>query len=389
MNKNLFLLFLVFPLSVFSQDVIVKKDGSSILAKVLEVDTEILKYKKWKNLNGPIYSIKKADLFAVNYENGEKDTFGDNKLDENVTNNSASPLYVEKVSDAYNDKLISRYNQILNVEEQKKNGKQAKNALLVYGVGRESVMSNEDLEIQFERGIVEWPNSNSKVVHPLFGECYYITLKNKTNKTIYVDLGNCFKIFKDGTYHCFYNPQQTSTTVGGGTGGGLALGGVANALGIGSGVGQLLSGFSVGGGSTHSISKSYVMQRVIAIPSLGKAKLTENKFLKAKKTRGYNYGEYEQVESAEKFNYVDLRNNLNKGLKRGETIYYEENNTPYSRKYVITYSKTDKFEEYSTMDILVYLRQIVGVPFMENVEERNKYIKDFNKMNVIAGFTNL
>lgn len=60
---------------VKAQDVIVKKDGTTILSKVLEVNEENLKYKKFKNLQGPTYSVSLSEIMSVNYENGEKDTF--------------------------------------------------------------------------------------------------------------------------------------------------------------------------------------------------------------------------------------------------------------------------------------------------------------------------
>lgn len=40
-----------------AQDVIVKKDGSTIVSKVLEVNTDNIKYKKFSNQNGPTYTI--------------------------------------------------------------------------------------------------------------------------------------------------------------------------------------------------------------------------------------------------------------------------------------------------------------------------------------------
>ena len=61
--------------NIQAQDVIVKKDGSTILSKVLEVNTADIKYKKFSNLNGPTYTIDKSDILAINYENGEKDDF--------------------------------------------------------------------------------------------------------------------------------------------------------------------------------------------------------------------------------------------------------------------------------------------------------------------------
>ena len=59
----------------YGQDTIVKTDGNEIKAKVEEVmDTEI-KYRKYDNLSGPVYTIKKSDIFMVKYENGSKDVF--------------------------------------------------------------------------------------------------------------------------------------------------------------------------------------------------------------------------------------------------------------------------------------------------------------------------
>lgn len=58
------------------QDIIVKKTGDEIKAKVEEVlDTEI-KYRKFENLAGPLYSMPKAEIFMIKYENGSKDVFG-------------------------------------------------------------------------------------------------------------------------------------------------------------------------------------------------------------------------------------------------------------------------------------------------------------------------
>ena len=61
--------------SIYSQDVIVKKDGSTILSKVLEVGEEYVKYKKWSNTQGADYTIKVTEILSINYENGDKDDF--------------------------------------------------------------------------------------------------------------------------------------------------------------------------------------------------------------------------------------------------------------------------------------------------------------------------
>ena len=83
--KQLLLLFLLLcSASVMrAQDVIVKKDGSTILSKVLEVGENEVKYKRFDNLNGPTYTISKSELQAINYQNGAKDTFSTPKREEN------------------------------------------------------------------------------------------------------------------------------------------------------------------------------------------------------------------------------------------------------------------------------------------------------------------
>ena len=65
--------------SLFSQDILTKKTGDDIKAKVLEVTTTEVKYKKFDNLNGPVFSILKSELLLIRYENGSKDVFNDSK----------------------------------------------------------------------------------------------------------------------------------------------------------------------------------------------------------------------------------------------------------------------------------------------------------------------
>ena len=69
------ILFLFCIEYLYAQDVIVKKDGSTILCKTTEITSDIIKYKKSSNLEGPTYSINISEVISVNYENGEKDIF--------------------------------------------------------------------------------------------------------------------------------------------------------------------------------------------------------------------------------------------------------------------------------------------------------------------------
>jgi hypothetical protein len=61
-----------------------KKSGEDIQAKVLEVTTSEIKYKKFDNQNGPTYTILKSDVVMVRYKNGTKDIFTDVNKNEAV-----------------------------------------------------------------------------------------------------------------------------------------------------------------------------------------------------------------------------------------------------------------------------------------------------------------
>lgn len=59
----------------FAQDVIVMKDGSTVLAKVLKITKTEVTYKKSNNLQGPEYTMTISDIVSINYENGTKESF--------------------------------------------------------------------------------------------------------------------------------------------------------------------------------------------------------------------------------------------------------------------------------------------------------------------------
>ena len=75
MKKALFILMCFMASYAMAQDVIVMRDGTSILSKVLEITSTEVKYKKYSNLDGPTFSVLKTEVLVINYENGEKESF--------------------------------------------------------------------------------------------------------------------------------------------------------------------------------------------------------------------------------------------------------------------------------------------------------------------------
>lgn len=64
-------------LSVFAQDVIITKDAQKIPAKVTDIEDAVIKYKKYDNLDGPTYTMKKSEIATLMLENGSVEVFAD------------------------------------------------------------------------------------------------------------------------------------------------------------------------------------------------------------------------------------------------------------------------------------------------------------------------
>ena len=79
-RKRTFMFFMLFCIgltSVVAQDIITLKNGEDIKAFVQEIGDVDVKYKKFDNPNGPNYTLKKAEILMVRYENGTKDIFSE------------------------------------------------------------------------------------------------------------------------------------------------------------------------------------------------------------------------------------------------------------------------------------------------------------------------
>ena len=366
-RQTLILLFLMFAMTTWAQDVIVMHDGSTILSKVLEVSETSIKYKKFKNLNGPTYTITIAKVQSINYENGERDTFGKQLPSENVANqvqteNSNEPKLIKKEPDARNAEIIRLHSQLYQPSQRlKKTNSAAKKFFIIYGLKKSSVVSTEDIEMTFKRHYD--------------GYYYYtIDLKNKTDKTIYIDRGNCFRIDQNGRSYCYYDPSsQTTVTDGSGGGISLGLGGIAGKLGVG-----------VSGGSGSSVATTYSLQRVLAISPHGTCSLSEEKWINL--STGLFGPAPERVESAEDFNIYN-KNSSDFGsylgiVKCGETFIADESTLPLARKYYITYSLDASFRTYSTLNADIFIHEILGSKY-DNFSGSGKFID--NKL--IEGMT--
>jgi hypothetical protein len=76
-NVKLFqLIFIVsVPTAGVAQDTIYLTKQRQLYAKVLEVEDLKVKYRKFENVDDPIYSVDKTEVLAIHYNNGTRDIF--------------------------------------------------------------------------------------------------------------------------------------------------------------------------------------------------------------------------------------------------------------------------------------------------------------------------
>lgn len=59
-----------------AQDTLYTISGQKIPAKVIEINSTEIKYKKATNLDGPVYVVDKTDVALIEYKNGTKELYG-------------------------------------------------------------------------------------------------------------------------------------------------------------------------------------------------------------------------------------------------------------------------------------------------------------------------
>ena len=112
MNKLVLLSFFIFQAFILNaQDIIIKKTGEEIKAKVIEVAAAEVKYKKYDFQDGPLYIISKSEILMIRYENGTNDIFsndnsGNNNNYVNPPQNITPPVYYNTGPDQLGSRRI-------------------------------------------------------------------------------------------------------------------------------------------------------------------------------------------------------------------------------------------------------------------------------------------
>lgn len=360
--KNVIITIALFcSLHIMGQDVIVKKDGSTILSKVLEINPSDIKYKKFSNPNGPTYTIEKSEVMSVNYENGDKDTFNTQTSPKSSQQNEESSVSMRPITEkdkASNRAALESW-AMKPMPPFEGKGKDKKPNILYCALRptHDSYIADANLELSFKGSPLQSPSWDNYI-----GSNIIVIVKNKTSKTVYLDLGNTF-IIRGNSFQPYYIPSASSSTDGTHSGVGVNLGSVAGAFGLGGSFGQIANGITVSSGTSKYNSTIFFSQRVIAIPPMSSKSLQGQTIIPP---HGEEYSEYFIMKDIRRHRYSSQTaphiENIVGPSSIGSTKDFQEGDIPFKSGIILTYSFNEDIESPHALYANFYIRQMTGIP---------------------------
>lgn len=372
-----------------AQDVLITKEGDALKVWNVEVSGSAVFYQESMDENASFKRMNKSDLLMIKYKDGKKVIIGDEdkSVGENASNqvSAAAPselpaFGVNPNLEEDNLKLVREFNSRALRYIGDDAGKNATDVVCALGLKEGSIIETPELKASFSMKRYYAPKNKkmkeelldmwdkSPVMYIIKRDTKFeVTLKNKTNKPIYVDLANSFVIDKNDVSTPYYVPTATTISSSSSSGVGVNMGAIAGALGVGGAVGTLASGVNVGGGNTVGQSTTTYNQRIIIIPPMASISLpamsigegyeevgitvtTRNEFCEAHIPYFYKSG------------IVDTSGKKNKirDFVRGEIVDLptDADFNPLSTH--ITYSFREDMSQTNSMRMSFYLRQMMG-----------------------------
>ena len=374
MKKIILLMMLPFyALVAMAQDMLVTNEGKSLTIYNLEISDQSIFFQLSNKADAPLQKMLKKDILIIKKADGTKldlnapQTETPSQVSQPTTQEESgtvniTPETLSPEAKAANDALIAKYNQPVKVQilKEKKIGALASLALAIFGIKEGSVLSNDDIEISITMGGMSYSKKKGSkfIAKKEYSYGYHLALqfsiKNKTNRTIYLDLGNTFYTSM-GQSTCYYIPSSTTTTSSSSSGASVNLGAVAGALGVGGVAGTIANGVNVGGGATSGTTNTIYAQRVIPVAPMGNVTLNaqymfgkENKLL----CNGLTYSDYMCIP------YVHFAKSA--PMLIGDHYSYQEDSSPVNFSFIISYSKSEDCQNLKTQTANFYLKDLCG-----------------------------
>lgn len=362
MKKLLFVAFVFVAGTLVAQDVIITKDGDPIKVWGLEQSSTAVFYRESENPDAPIVRMNKADLLMVKYQDGRKELIG-----EMSENKQAQPapvaVQVEPVEDnAANEAAIREFNAYNDVTYNgKKSDKSADMLYCILKATPTSVITDKNLEVSVRAS--RKYNTKSKVMdtpnNHVYGCTFIVQLRNKSARTVYVDLGTSFFI-RGSQATPLYVPQATTSTTTQSSGTSVNMGAVARAMGVGGAVGTLASGVNVGGGSTSGTSTVTYSQRIIAIPPYSTQVVDELSLFPEGSEYLFGSGVTVSMRNAVTFGSVMEWNFPGSDVATGEERELPMDGNPICFAFHFTYAMSEDMVNSHTINLQLYTGKVIG-----------------------------
>ena len=113
-NIFIFIMASVFLSTVNAQDIIIKKDGESIVSKIYEIGLNEIKFKKINNLEGPLYIVSKKEVYKIIFSNGTEEIIDKKTKTVSLEETKATIIdIIDKYAyERYDDyKLVAKFEQ--------------------------------------------------------------------------------------------------------------------------------------------------------------------------------------------------------------------------------------------------------------------------------------
>ncbi len=338
--KKLIILFTVmyFVCNANAQDKLITQSGDVKIVYNVEVGANKVFYTLGKKENAPIQQIAKKEVLTIIHSDGTKELF--NTGEASTPQPATSPTTpTSSVSTSSTDRhpVVVKQEEYVPVpwtpdEKDLTKKKTAMASYFLYRLKSGSIIADDNVEAECKIGAEKETDPT-----PFINDYnFYVTIRNKSNKTIYIDLGNTFFV-KCGESIVYYTPSSTSTGNGQSAGVGVNLGGIGNALGVGGAAGSVLGAIGVGGSSSKtSVTTSYA-QRILAVPPMSQ-KVLDTKI-------AFPRGSH----------FADKKVNI------GDSFVFDENNSPINFSSYITYSLIENCAEINSLQLNFYVTQIIGL----------------------------
>lgn len=316
--KSFFLIMvaIVCATTIYAQDTMITQSADVLTVYDVEISTAYVFYKTSNSSDAKIQKIEKSQVLMIKRPDGTKYNLG-NSPAANVqyTTPSSTPSMNHELSNELqrkNAEAISKINNAHAINTKSNSSKSADWVFAGFGVTRNSVLINDDLEVSIKFGSINSYQEFNANVNDCRRLGIQFIVKNKTSKTIYIDCANTF----------------------------------------------LLRGEKAEGYYTNSAASNVIIynQRVIAIAPFSVMEL-KGKFL--------NFEDFNidglRINSSEE-THVRLQTFIKaRNFKVGEQFNWSEEGSPVNYSFMLAYSFSENCAQLNKLLTKIYLKELLGI----------------------------